>query len=156
MAGFEDDISSSEETPAPVQVKLSENPLSKQRHSKRESNVNTMFESMQISKNDSASSIEQSADNFDANSDQNEVSSDVFNNWLGQNSKWRQSPEGGEDVHNSSRKDRSELSDRDLDHSVTSSNVHLDLLDGSSGRHASSGNSSPVMKEKKKHKEKVI
>lgn len=101
VAGIEDDLSSGDESPPPIQLKLAENPLSKM------------------------------------------------------DSKWRQSPEGGED-NAMSRKDRLELSDKSLDASVTSSNVHLELLDEVGSQRVSSDTSSPIMKEKKKHREKVI
>lgn len=168
MAGIEDDLSSADELPVSVQPKLAENPLSKQRHKRgsgdtslgAESNFATRPETM--AKRDSASSIEREleisselrhheADQNDANSD------DTFDSWLGRDCKWRQSPEGGEDVSSNAgtKKDRLELSDKSLDASVTSSNVHLELLDNSSIRQLSSGSSSPVMKEKKKHRDKV-
>lgn len=161
VAGYEDDLSSADEATPPIQPKLAENPLSKQKH-KREtqtSNIEINSENIRQSvKRDSISSIEQElrlSNNYDIN-EQQEMNSDAFDNWLQRDSKWRQSPEGGEDVSsNSTRKDRQELSDKSLDVSVTSSNVHLELLDNTSVRHMSSDGSSPVLKEKKKHKEKV-
>nr|XP_033325829.1 rab-like protein 6 isoform X2 [Megalopta genalis] len=160
VAGYEDDLSSTEETTPPIQPKLAENPLSKQKH-KRESLTNTEINSeklRQIAKRDSVSSIDQElqiSNNYDIN-EQQEISSDEFDIWLQGDSKWRQSPEGGEDVSSSStRKDRLGLSDKSLDVSVTSSNVHLELLDNASVQHMSSNGSSPVLKEKKKHKEKM-
>lgn len=160
VAGYEDDLSSADEAAPPVQPKLAENPLSKQKH-KRESLTNVEVNSEQFRQNmkrDSVSSIEQElqiSDHFDIN-EQQEMNSDAFDSWLQRDSKWRQSPEGGEDVSsNSTRKDRLELSDKSLDVSVTSSNVHLELLDNTSIRHISSDGSSPVLKEKKKHKEKA-
>ncbi|XP_011506258.1 PREDICTED: rab-like protein 6 [Ceratosolen solmsi marchali] len=163
VAGFEDDLSSAEEMPVSVQPKLVENPLCRQRHKRgdnssgAESNIAMR---QQITKRDSASSIEQElqlsnklriGDQNDGNSD------DTFDSWLEQDCKWRQSPEGGEDVSSNigTKKDRLELSDKSLDASVTSSNVHLELLDNSSIRHLSSNNSSPIMKEKKKHRDKT-
>lgn len=113
-----------------------------------------------IGKRDSVSSLEGELDigndRYDVR-DRNDVKYEVFDSWLAQDSKWRQSPEGGEDVTTTStKKDRLELSDKSLDVSMTSSNVHLELLDNTSIRHISSNNSSPVMKEKKqKQKEKV-
>ncbi|XP_053988240.1 rab-like protein 6 [Hylaeus anthracinus] len=160
VAGYEDDLSSTEETTPPVQPKLAENPLSKQKH-KRDAVLNAEINPeklRQTDKRDSVSSIEQElqiSNNFDI-SEQQEISSDAFDSWLRRDSKWRQSPEGGEDVSsNSMRKDRLELSDKSLDVSVTSSNVHLELLDNTSVRHMSSDGGSPVLKEKKKHKEKT-
>lgn len=160
VAGFEDDLSSADETPTPVQLKLTENPLSKSsRHNKRElQGAESSQEIPQIKKSDSVSSIEeqdfQGSSEFDLN---NRQDSDTYDNWLGRDSKWRQSPEGGEDVSsNSTRKDRLEFSDKSRDVSMTSSNVHLELLDTSSVRQLSSNGSSPVLKEKKKHKEKVF
>lgn len=160
VAGYEDDLSSADEATPPIQPKLAENPLSKQKH-KRETLSNTEINSeklRQMTKRDSISSIEQElqiSSNYDIN-EQQEINSDAFDSWLRRDSKWRQSPEGGEDVSsNSTRKDRLELSDKSLDVSVTSSNVHLELLDNTSVRHMSSDGGSPVLKEKKKHKEKT-
>ncbi|KAG7197843.1 hypothetical protein KM043_001655 [Ampulex compressa] len=128
VAGYEDDLSSTDDVIPPFQPKLSENPLSKQKH-KRESLPGIEINSEKSRQNRS---------------------------WLRRDSKWRQSPEGGEDVSsNSTRKDKMELSDKSLDVSVTSSNVHLELLDNASIRHVSSNGSSPVLKEKKKHKDKA-
>lgn len=163
VAGFEDDLSSADEMPVSVQPKLAENPLSKQRHKRGDISLGaeSNFEPRpQITKRDSTSSIEQELQiaNKMRVDDQNDGNSDdTFDSWLGQDTKWRQSPEGGEDVSSSAgtKKDRHELSDKSLDASVTSSNVHLELLDSSSIRHLSSNGSSPVMKEKKKHRDKV-
>lgn len=161
VAGYEDDLSSLEEVATPTQPKLKENPLSKQKH-KQESlsgpEIN-IEKPRQATKRDSISSIEQElhiSNTYELN-EQPDMNPDAFDNWLRRDSKWRQSPEGGEDVSSTStRKDRLELSDKSLDVSMTSSNVHLELLDDTSIRHVSSNASSPVMKEKKKHKEKVI
>lgn len=160
VAGYEDDLSSADEATPPVQPKLAENPLSKQKH-KREILTNAETDSEKLrEKRDSISSIDQElqiSNKYDTN-EQQEISSDSFDTlqWLQRDSKWRQSPEGGEDVSsNSTRKDRLELSDKSLDVSVTSSNVHLELLDSISVRHMSSDGGSPVLKEKKKHKEKT-
>lgn len=160
VAGYEDDLSSADEAPAPVQLILTENPLLKQKH-KRDSpgvtDLNIEKPRQNTTKRDSVSSVEpelQIVNDYDA-SDSQEVKPEAFDTWLGQDSKWRQSPEGGEDVSSTStKKDRLELSDKSLDVSMTSSNVHLELLDNSSMRQMSSNNSSPVMKEKKKNKEK--
>ncbi|KOX79088.1 Rab-like protein 1 [Melipona quadrifasciata] len=134
VAEYEDDLSSTDEATPPIQPKLAENPLSKQKHKHQE---------LQISSN------------YDIN-EQQEINSDAFDSWLRRDSKWRQSPEGGEDVSsNSTRKDKLELSDKSVDVSVTSSNVHLELLDNTSVRHMSSDGGSPVLKEKKRHKEKT-
>ncbi|XP_077274017.1 rab-like protein 6 [Temnothorax americanus] len=160
VAGYEDDLSSIEEVVSPVQPKLAENPLSKQKHkleplSGPEINIE---KPIQVTKRDSVSSIEQElriSNEYEQPNEQSDINSDAFDNWLRRDSKWRQSPEGGEDVSSTStRKDRLELSDKSLDVSVTSSNVHLELLDDTSMRQVSSNASSPVMKEKKKHKEK--
>lgn len=158
VAGYEDDLSSIEEVVSPVQPKLAENPLSKKHKLEPLSGPEINIEKpKQDSKRDSVSSIEQElriSNEYESN-EQPDISSDAFDSWLRRDSKWRQSPEGGEDVSSTStRKDRLELSDKSLDVSVTSSNVHLELLDDTSTRHVSSNASSPVMKEKKKHKDK--
>lgn len=160
VAGYEDDLSSADETTPPIQPKLAENPLCKQKH-KRESLSNVEINSEKLRQTDKRNSVSsigqelQMSNNYDISEPQ-EMSSDTFDSWLRRDSKWRQSPEGGEDVSsNSTRKDRLELSDKSLDVSVTSSNVHLELLDNTSVRHMSSDGGSPVLREKKKHKEKV-
>ncbi|XP_071646185.1 uncharacterized protein [Temnothorax longispinosus] len=161
VAGYEDDLSSIEEVVSPVQPKLAENPLSKQKHKLKplsgpEINIE---KPIQVTKRDSVSSIEQElriSNEYEQPNEQSDINSDAFDNWLRRDSKWRQSPEGGEDVSSTStRKDRLELSDKSLDVSVTSSNVHLELLNDTSMRQVSSNASSPVMKEKKKHEEKM-
>ncbi|GAB1866904.1 Putative GTP-binding protein Parf [Camponotus japonicus] len=159
VAGYEDDLSSIEEVASPIQPKLAENPLSKQKHKLEPLSgleMNTEKPN-QIMKRDSVSSIEQElriSNNYEPN-EQPDINSDTIDSWLRRDSKWRQSPEGGEDVSSTStRKDRLELSDKSLDVSMTSSNVHLELLDDTSMRHINSNTSSPVMKERKKHKEK--
>ncbi|KAK2588056.1 hypothetical protein KPH14_004123 [Odynerus spinipes] len=161
VAEYEDDLSSVDEVASPIQPKLAENPLNKQKL-KRESMIsNTELNSeaqRQTNKRDSISSIEQEIQisNDIRINEQPDINPDAFDSWLQCDSKWRQSPEGGEDLTcNSTRKDKLELSDKSLDVSVTSSNVHLELLDNISMQHISSNGSSPIMKEKKKHKEKT-
>ncbi|XP_066594854.1 rab-like protein 6 [Prorops nasuta] len=157
VAGYEDDLSSADESAPPVQQILTENPLCRQKHKLLTDGDTNLDRSAPSSKRDSVSSMEQElqiSNNFE-NAERPDISADTFDNWLRSDSKWRQSPEGGEDTSsNSIRKDRLELSDKSLDASVTSSNVHLELLDNSSIRQVSSNCSSPVLKEKKKHKEK--
>ncbi|KAL7303538.1 hypothetical protein TKK_0003701 [Trichogramma kaykai] len=185
VAGIEDDLSSADEMPSPVPVltTLSENPLSKQRH--KRSGGGDMANSVAaftidssssppsstiVKRRGSSSSIEQElqlSSKLQLRTDAaNSDDATAFDSWLGQRGdscKWRQSPEGGEDVSSSvsvgAKKDRHhhhhELSDKSLDASVTSSNVHLDLLDNGSARQPSSNSSSPVMKEKKKHRDKT-
>jgi hypothetical protein len=150
--------------PVTVEPKLAENPLCKQRHKRGEISLgaeSNMTIRSQIMKRLSASSIEQELQisNKLCIDDQNDGNSDdTFDSWLAQDCKWRQSPEGGEDVSSNvgTKKDRLDLSDKSLDASLTSSNVHLELLDNSSIRQLSSNNSSPIMKEKKKHRDKVF
>lgn len=153
VAGYEDDLSSGEDDPSmTIEPRLAENPLSKQKrddkkkepiHIKRDS-ISSSEQELRITNGDSSLS-----------NDQQDGNSDTFDSWLGQDSKWRQSPEGGEDVSSTgTRKDKLELSDKSVDVSVTSSNVHLELLDNSSIRQVYSNSPSPVLKEKKKHRDK--
>ncbi|KAF7997731.1 hypothetical protein HCN44_009129 [Aphidius gifuensis] len=159
VAGYEDDLSSSDETTKNIteEPKLSENPLCKLKNKKYDDNKQQISE---FNKRDSISSSEHELrlstnGDFVIQSDQHDGSSDNFDGWSGRDSKWRQSPEGGEDVCSTgTRKDKLELSDKSLDVSVTSSNVHLELLDSSSIRQVNSNSSSPVLKEKKKHRDK--
>ncbi|XP_034948160.1 rab-like protein 6 [Chelonus insularis] len=158
VAGYEDDLSSADEATVAMEPRLIENPLSKQRKRiEEEKKINT---NVNYNKRDSISSSEQELGNsvmngnFKSLNDHDE-NSDTFENWLSRDSKWRQSPEGGEDVSSiGTRKDKLDVSDKSVDVSVTSSNVHLELLDNSSVRPVYSNSSSPIMKEKKKHKEK--
>ncbi|XP_063973713.1 rab-like protein 6 [Diachasmimorpha longicaudata] len=150
VAGYEDDLSSGDETAVPVEPRLVENPLC--RRSKRVEEKSDV----EGTKRDSMSSSEELANSNGALSGSNsqQDGSDTFDSWLARDSKWRQSPEGGEDVASTgTRKDKLELSDKSLDVSVTSSNVHLELLDSLSIRRGDSNSSSPVLKEKKKHRE---
>ncbi|XP_015113659.1 rab-like protein 6 [Diachasma alloeum] len=150
VAGYEDDLSSGDETAVPVEPRLVENPLS--RRSKRAEEKGEA----EGKKRDSISSSEELGNSNGALSGANsqQDGSEAFDSWLARDSKWRQSPEGGEDVASiGTRKDKLELSDKSLDVSVTSSNVHLELLDGLSIRRGDSNSSSPVLKEKKKHRE---
>lgn len=161
VAGYEDDLSSSDETTKNIteEPKLSENPLCKLKNKKHDDNKQQLSE---FNKRDSISSSEHELrlstnGDFVIQNDHNDGSSDNFDGWSGRDSKWRQSPEGGEDVCSTgTRKDKLELSDKSLDVSLTSSNVHLELLDSSSIRQVNSNSSSPVLKEKKKHRDKVI
>ncbi|CAD6222214.1 GSCOCG00000824001-RA-CDS [Cotesia congregata] len=158
VAGYEDDLSSADDDHSvPVEPRLAENPLSKSK--KRD--AGSLIEDKKIipEKRDSISSIEElQISNGDFGSlDHQDGNSDRFNSWLSRDSKWRQSPEGGEDVSSTgTRKDKLDVSDKSLDVSVTSSNVHLELLDNSSVRqnyayaNSNSNSNSPVMKEKKK------
>ncbi|KAH0564304.1 rab-like protein 6 [Cotesia glomerata] len=159
VAGYEDDLSSADDDHSvPVEPRLAENPLSKSK--KRDRDAGSLIEDKKIipsEKRDSISSSEElQISNGDFGSlDHQDGNSDRFNSWLSRDSKWRQSPEGGEDVSSTgTRKDKLDVSDKSLDVSVTSSNVHLELLDNSSVRqnyaYANSNSNSPVMKEKKK------
>lgn len=67
--------------------------------------------------------MKQTNDEFDStlNSEISELTSEAFDAWMGADSKWRRSPEGGEDVTTNSTV-------YDDTTSVTSSNVHMELL----------------------------
>ncbi|XP_011304357.1 rab-like protein 6 [Fopius arisanus] len=133
VAGYEDDLSSGDETAVPVETRVLENPLSRRKRVGRDGEQ----------KRDSISSSEELGNGV-------EGQEEGFDSWLATDSKWRQSPEGGEDVASTgTRKDKLELSDKSLDVSVTSSNVHLELLDCSGARRDS--DESPVLRERKKH-----
>lgn len=74
------------------------------------------------------------------------ITSDQLDSWLSVNNKWCNSPDGADD----SDMGLVILQDDELSTSVTSSNVHLDLLDPSSR-----GSSPNLIKEKKRDKQKV-
>ncbi|XP_057327666.1 rab-like protein 6 [Microplitis mediator] len=159
VAGYEDDLSSADDDNSiPVEPRLIENPLSKSK-TRRGERADEDKRTLASDKRDSISSSEElGITNGDFTSlDQQDGNSDRFDSWLSRDSKWRQSPEGGEDVSSTgTRKDKLDVSDKSRDVSVTSSNVHLELLDNSSIRqiYSNSNSNSPVMKEKKKHRDK--
>ncbi|KAK0076612.1 hypothetical protein PV325_005091 [Microctonus aethiopoides] len=160
VAGYEDDLSSADEASNEIEPRLSENPLSKTKHKRTINDKKKIDDTAGNGKRDSISSNEHELritnGEFTPSNDQQDRNSDTFDTWLGQDSKWRQSPEGGEDVSSiGTRKDKLDLSDKSVDVSVTSSNVHLELLDNSSIRQVYSNSPSPIMKEKKKHRDKT-
>ncbi|KAF5293978.1 hypothetical protein FQR65_LT10949 [Abscondita terminalis] len=112
--------------------------------------------------------MKQTNDEFDTtiNSEISEITSEAFDTWMGADTKWRRSPEGGEDISAVSHTiDYSGSTAYDDSTSVTSSNVHMELL-SSKHSHASaniSANSdsesapaslNSMKKEKKKDKDK--
>ncbi|CAH0559180.1 unnamed protein product [Brassicogethes aeneus] len=75
--------------------------------------------------------MKQTNDEFDStiNSEISELTSDAYDGWIGADTKWRRSPEGGEDVSVVSQTlDYSNSTAYDDSTSVTSSNVHMELL----------------------------
>ena len=86
-----------------------------------------------------------------------EITADALDAWLSRDSKWRQSPEGGEDSNHSTsvvREDEEE--DEDNSTSLASSSVHLELLEPKQVQQRSGGSSPVVHRERKsRHKEKV-
>jgi len=86
-----------------------------------------------------------------------EITADALDAWLSTDSKWRQSPEGGEDSNHSTsvvREDEEEDEDNSI--SLASSSVHLELLEPKQVRQRSGGSSPVVHRERKsRHKEKV-
>lgn len=83
--------------------------------------------------------MKQTNDEFDStlNSEISELTSEAFDAWMGADSKWRRSPEGGEDVSALSQTfDCTNSTVYDDTTSVTSSNVHMELL---SSKHSQGG-----------------
>ncbi|KAJ3640516.1 hypothetical protein Zmor_003809 [Zophobas morio] len=130
---------------------------------------------MRIGRSDESSEIEgdktapedydmkQTNDEFDStiNSEISELTSDAYDGWIGADTKWRRSPEGGEDVSVVSQTlDYSNSTAYDDSTSVTSSNVHMELLSSKHSPLSPNGSvhsdseenhtSSSVKKEKKK------
>lgn len=104
-------------------------------------------------------------DEFDStiNSEISEITSEAFDAWMGTDSKWRRSPEGGEDVSAVSQTlDYSGSTVYDDSTSVTSSNVHMELLSSKHSRSSanvsinSDSESNNKKEKKKKDKDKVI
>lgn len=105
--------------------------------------------------------MKQTNDEFDStiNSEISEITSEAFDTWMGTDSKWRRSPEGGEDVSAVSHTlDYSGSTVYDDSTSVTSSNVHMELLSSKHSRSSanismnsdSDGNNLQNRKERKK------
>lgn len=83
--------------------------------------------------------MKQTNDEFDTtiNSEISEITSEAFDTWMSTDTKWRRSPEGGEDISAVSHTlDYSGSTAYDDSTSVTSSNVHMELL-SSKHSHAS-------------------
>lgn len=104
--------------------------------------------------------MKQTNDEFDStiNSEISELTSEAFDTWMGADSKWRRSPEGGEDVSVLSQTfDYSAATVYDDTTSVTSSNVPMELL---SSKHSqgsinnSDNEEGRVANKKEKKKEK--
>ncbi|KRT79575.1 ADP ribosylation factor [Oryctes borbonicus] len=69
------------------------------------------------------------------NSEISELTSEAFDTWMGADTKWRRSPEGGEDITAVSQTlDYSGSTAYDDSTSVTSSNVHMELLSSKHSR----------------------
>ncbi|XP_044263136.1 rab-like protein 6 [Tribolium madens] len=107
--------------------------------------------------------MKQTNDEFDStiNSEISELTSDAYDGWMGSDTKWRRSPDGGEDVSVVSQTlDYSNSTPYDDSTSVTSSNVHMELLSSKHSPVSANGSvnsdseethtSSSVKKEKKK------
>ncbi|KAJ9576433.1 hypothetical protein L9F63_006646 [Diploptera punctata] len=124
-----------------------------------EDTINTEDVQDSVINSDSFSSIENEVvsdsktvenEEIKLNVEVSEITADALDTWLSTDSKWRRSPEGGEDSNHSS----SVL--REGDDDDASSSVHLELLE-SKQLQISSGSSSPVVpreKKKTRHKDK--
>lgn len=111
--------------------------------------------------------MKQTTDEFDStiNSEISELTSDAYDAWIGVDTKWRRSPEGGEDNSVVSQTlDYSNSTVYDDSNSVNSSNVHMELLSSrtsfptkSSGNSDAEdgGHSSSSAKKEKKTKNKT-
>ena len=149
MAGFQDDLDPDDAIPNTANTTVGQN----------------VEDTMKRS--DSLSSIENEiikgkktldSEEIILNEEVSEITADELDTWLSTDSKWRRSPEGGEDSNHSSSIPREGDDDDDNSVSLASSSVHLELLEPKQP-HISSGSSSPVApreKKKNRHKEKVI
>ncbi|XP_022910549.2 rab-like protein 6 [Onthophagus taurus] len=123
------------------------------------------------SENENKTEIEedmrQTNDELDStiNSEISEITSEAFDTWMGADTKWRRSPEGGEDTTAVSQTlDYSGSTVYDDSTSVTSSNVHMELLSSKhsnrsltpnrSGESDNEGGKGVKKERKKKDKEK--
>ncbi|XP_021937197.1 rab-like protein 6 isoform X2 [Zootermopsis nevadensis] len=91
------------------------------------------------------------------NGEVGDITADALDTWLSTDSKWRQSPEGGEDSTHSSnivrKVEEAEEEDEDNSASLASSSVHLELLEPKQLQQ-SSGSSSPIVPREKKSRHK--
>ncbi|KAJ8927407.1 hypothetical protein NQ314_020187 [Rhamnusium bicolor] len=107
--------------------------------------------------------MKQTNDEFDStiNSEISELTSDAYDAWMGADTKWRRSPEGGEDNSVVSQTlDYSNSTAYDDSTSVTSSNVHMELLTSKQSHSSNNGSiqsdseethtSSSIKREKRK------
>jgi hypothetical protein len=94
---------------------------------------------------------------FDLNGEVAEITADALDTWLSTDSKWRRSPEGGEDSTHSNSVVREEDEEEDISGSLASCSVHLELLEPRQLQEHSGGTSPVIPKQKKKirHKDKV-
>ncbi|PSN33089.1 hypothetical protein C0J52_21437 [Blattella germanica] len=149
VAGFQDDLDPDDTLPN-VESTIS-----------GEDTIDTMKKSDSLSslENEIISDISKNVENDEIklNGEISEITADALDNWLSTDSKWRRSPEGGEDSTNSNSVLR-EGDDEDDENSVSlaSSSVHLELLEPKQLHHSSGGSSPVIPREKKKnrHKEK--
>jgi hypothetical protein len=94
---------------------------------------------------------------FNLNGEVDEITADALDTWLSSDSKWRRSPEGGEDSNHSNSVVREEDEEEDVSGSLASSSVHLELLEPRQLQQHSGGTSPDILRQKKKtrHKDKV-
>lgn len=150
VAGFQDDLDPEDNLPNTVN-----------------STVNSQHAIDILKKRDSASSLENEIiientktaknEEFNLNSEVAEITADALDTWLSTDSKWRRSPEGGEDSNHSNSVVREDEEEEDISGSLASSSVHLELLEPRLLQQRF-GDTSPVIprdKKKSKHKEKV-
>lgn len=150
VAGFQDDLDPEDNLPNTVA-----------------STVNSQHAVDVLKKRDSASSLENEIvtentrtaknEEFNLNGEVAEITANALDTWLSTDSKWRRSPEGGEDSNHSNSVVREDEEEEDISGSLASSSVHLELLEPRQFQQCS-GDTSPVIprdKKKSKHKEKV-
>ncbi|PNF39409.1 hypothetical protein B7P43_G13010 [Cryptotermes secundus] len=145
VAGFQDDLDPEDNLPNTVSSQHAVDMLKK-------GDSLSSLENEIIIENTKTAKIEE----FNLNGEVAEITADVLDNWLSTDSKWRRSPEGGEDSNHSSSVVREDEEEEDISGSLASSSVHLELLEPRQLQQCS-GSTSPVIprdKKKSKHKEK--
>lgn len=146
VAGFQDDLDPEDNLPNSISSQHAVDVL-KKRDSLSSLENEIIIENTKTVKNEE----------FNLNGEVTEITADALDTWLSTDSKWRRSPEGGEDSNHSSSVVREDEEEEDISGSLMSSSVHLELLEPRQLQECSGGTSPVIPRDKKKskHKEKV-
>lgn len=150
VAGFQDDLDPEDNLPNTITSVVNTQrtvDVPKKRESQTSLENEIVIESTETVKNEE----------FNLNGEIAEITADALDTWLSSDSKWRRSPEGGEDSNHSNSAVRDEDEEEDISGSLASSSVHLELLEPRQLQQRSGGTSPDVPRQKKntRHKNKV-